>query len=52
MPPARARARPRPRERLDVDERRAQLVRLGVDLFASRAYDEVSIDELARAAGI
>jgi AcrR family transcriptional regulator len=40
------------RERLDVDERRAQLVRLGIDLFASHAYDEVSIDELARAAGI
>jgi len=40
------------RERLEVDERRAQLVKLGVDLFASRAYDEVSIDELARAAGI
>ena len=40
------------RERLDVDERRAQLVRLGIDLFASHAYDEVLIDELARAAGI
>jgi AcrR family transcriptional regulator len=40
------------RERLEVDERRAQLVRLGIDLFAARAYDEVSIDELARAAGV
>src|SRR5437773_1276863 len=40
------------RERLDVDERRAQLVRLGIDLFAARTYDEVSIDELARSAGI
>jgi AcrR family transcriptional regulator len=40
------------RERLDVDERRAQLVRLGIDLFAARTYDEVSIDELARAAGV
>ena len=35
-----------------MDERRAQLVKLGIDLFASHAYDEVSIDELARAAGI
>jgi AcrR family transcriptional regulator len=41
-----------PRSRLDVDERRAQLVTLGIDLFAARAYDEVSIDELARAAGV
>jgi AcrR family transcriptional regulator len=40
------------RERLEVDERRAQLVRLGIDLFASRSYDDVSIDELARAARI
>jgi AcrR family transcriptional regulator len=48
----RAREKPRPRERLEVDERRAQLVRLGIDLFASRAYDEVSIDELARSAKI
>jgi AcrR family transcriptional regulator len=48
-PAATARGR---RERLDVDERRAQLVRLGIDLFAARPYDDVSIDELARAAGI
>jgi AcrR family transcriptional regulator len=41
-----------PRERLEVDERREQLVRLGIDLFSTRTYDEVSIDELARAAGI
>jgi len=40
------------RARLEVDERRAQLVTLGIDLFAARAYDEVSIDELARAAGV
>lgn len=48
-----ARRRPSsPRERLDVDERRAQLVALGLELFSRRAYDEVSIDELARTAGI
>ncbi len=40
------------RARLEVDERRAQLVRLGIDLFAARAYDEVSIYDLARAAGV
>src|SRR5579871_1810823 len=38
--------------RLDVEERRRQLVALGVDLFSARTYDEVSIDELAEAAGI
>jgi AcrR family transcriptional regulator len=43
---------PRVRERLETDERRDQLVRLGVDLFSARTYDDVSIDELARAAGI
>jgi len=64
MPPLTARERTRKtkapklgapratRSRLEVDERRAQLVRLGIDLFAARAYDEVSIDELARAAGV
>jgi AcrR family transcriptional regulator len=40
------------RARLDVDERRRQLVALGVSLFSERTYDEVSIDELAQAAGI
>ena len=41
-----------PRARLDVDERRAQLLALGLDLFSERAYDAVSIDEIALAAGI
>jgi AcrR family transcriptional regulator len=40
------------RARLDVEERRRQLVALGHKLFSSRTYDEVSIDELAKAAGI
>ncbi len=40
------------RARLDVEERRKQLVALGNELFSKRTYDEVSIDELARAAGI
>ena len=41
-----------PRARLLVDERRAQLLALGLRLFAEHSYDEVSIDELARAAGV
>lgn len=40
------------RARLLVDERRAQLLQLGIQLFAERSYDEVSIDELAKAANI
>jgi AcrR family transcriptional regulator len=47
--PSRARE---PRVRLDVDSRRAQLVELGIEFFGSRAYDEVSIDDVARAATI
>ncbi|MGK4003024.1 TetR/AcrR family transcriptional regulator [Sorangium sp. So ce1036] len=41
-----------PRQRLDLDARRAQLLALGLDLFSQRAYDDVSIDEVAQAAGI
>jgi len=61
MPPARSRpaarrARPAPRARrrvrLDTDERRAQLLALGKQAFADRTYDEVSIDDIARSAGI
>jgi AcrR family transcriptional regulator len=40
------------RARLDVDERRRQLVTLGTELFSTRTYDDVSIDEVARSAGI
>lgn len=35
-----------------MDERRAQLLDLGLRLFAERAYDEVSIDDIASAAGV
>jgi AcrR family transcriptional regulator len=42
----------RSRTRLDVDERRAQLVALGLAEFGARTYDEVSIDLLAQMAGI
>lgn len=40
------------RARLQVDERRAQLLELGLRLFAERSYDEVSIDDIAREAGV
>jgi AcrR family transcriptional regulator len=45
-------ARPARRIRLDNDARRAQLLELARRAFSDRAYDEVSIDDLARAARI
>ncbi len=41
-----------PRNRLAVDERRAQLLERGLELFSSRSYDEISIDDIAAAAGV
>ncbi len=41
-----------PRTRLPTDERRAQLLALGRSIFNERAYDEVSIDDIAAAASI
>jgi AcrR family transcriptional regulator len=41
-----------PRARLGVDQRRAQLLELGHELFSTHTYDELSIDDIARAAGI
>ena len=38
--------------RLDVDERRRQRLDLGARRFARHAYDELSMAEIARAAGI
>jgi len=49
---ARAGARPRRRIRLENDQRRAQLLALGVQAFSERTYDDVSIDDIAKAAGI
>ncbi|MGH1348163.1 MAG: TetR/AcrR family transcriptional regulator [Nannocystales bacterium] len=40
------------RTRLQTDERRAQLLTLGLRLFSTRAYDEVSIDAIAEEAGV
>lgn len=54
MPRARRKDQDEPRERarLSLDERRAQLLALGLRLFGERSYDELSIDEIARAAGV
>jgi AcrR family transcriptional regulator len=43
---------PQRRIRLENDQRRQQLLQLGRSAFAERAYDEVSIDDIASAAGI
>jgi AcrR family transcriptional regulator len=40
------------RLRLATDERRAQLLALGRKLFNEHAYDELSVDDIAAAAGI
>ena len=45
-------ARRRVRTRLDLDVRRAQLLELGRALFNARAYDDISIDDIAAEAGI
>lgn len=37
---------------METDERRAQLLTLGMRLFAERTYDEISMDDLARQAGV
>jgi AcrR family transcriptional regulator len=47
VPAARSRAR-----RLAPDERRAQILRVADEIFRSQPYDEVSLDQIAEAAGI
>lgn len=42
----------KPRQRLSVEERRAQLLAVGSELFASRPYDDVWIDHVAEQAGV
>jgi AcrR family transcriptional regulator len=42
----------RPVRRLDNDERRSQLLAVGLDLFSNSSFDSVSIDEIARRVGI
>src|SRR5947207_1236868 len=41
-----------PRRRLELDHRREKLLESGRELFSKRSYDEISIDDIARAAGI
>jgi AcrR family transcriptional regulator len=38
--------------RMPVDERRAQLLKLGTDLFTRHSYDELSMARIAKEAGI
>ncbi|MFC7467769.1 TetR/AcrR family transcriptional regulator [Actinomadura keratinilytica] len=40
------------RRRMGVEERRQQLIGVALELFSNRSPDEVSIDEIAAAAGI
>jgi AcrR family transcriptional regulator len=40
------------RARLTLDARRDQLLRLGIEIFSRRPFDDVSIDDIAAAAGI
>jgi AcrR family transcriptional regulator len=40
------------RIRLQIDERRNQLIELGIRMFLERPYDEISIDEIAQEAHI
>ena len=40
------------RTRLQVDIRRQQLLELGLELFAHQTYDGLSIDEIAKRAGV
>ncbi len=40
------------RVRLEVDARRAQLVEMGLEMFAGQSYDALSIEEVAQRAGV
>jgi AcrR family transcriptional regulator len=41
-----------PRRRLSPEDRRAELLALGAEVFGRRPYDEVRIDEIAERAGV
>jgi AcrR family transcriptional regulator len=43
--------RPAPRRRLSVDRRRDELIEAALDLLSQRGPDEVSVDDVAQAAG-
>ena len=40
------------RRRLSPEDRRAELLSLGAEVFGKRPYDEVRIDEIAERAGV
>jgi len=40
------------RQRLQLDERREQLIEIGLDLFTEASFEDVSIDDIAAAAGV
>ena len=42
----------RTRVRLQIDQRRARLLELGTQLFSTRPYEDISIEEVAEAAGM
>lgn len=50
-PAARRPSAPR-RVRLQIDERRARLLELGIQLFSTRPYEDISIDDVAAQAGM
>ena len=52
MPALRQRVATKNRNRLQQDERRDQLLEAGLDLFQTKTYDEVSIDDIAKAVGV
>src|SRR5271154_7481747 len=41
-----------PRRRLSPEDRRAELLALGAEVFGQRPYDDVRIDEIAERAGV
>jgi AcrR family transcriptional regulator len=45
-------ARRHDRRRLAVDARRDELLRVGMELFSTRAYEEVWVEEIAERAGV
>lgn len=45
-------SRPRGRRRLPPEERRAQLISAAITLFSTRAFDQVSIDDIAAEADV
>jgi AcrR family transcriptional regulator len=40
------------RRRLSVDDRREELLRVGMELFSTRAYEEIWVEEIAQRAGV